>query len=245
MALLEGLNVSKDFGGLRALSGINFELQEGEILGLIGPNGAGKTTLFNLITGVHRLSSGRILFMGREISRRKPYAICRSGIARTYQLVRAFPHLTVLENVLVGIHFGRVRDRMPSTRGARHEGERLLTMVGLAGKIQERAEHLTLMERKRLEIARALATQPSVLLLDEVICGLNPTETEQTMELIRNLRVTGITIFMIEHVMRAIMGLSDRVMVIHHGELIAVGTPAQVTNDERVIEAYLGAKTEA
>jgi branched-chain amino acid transport system ATP-binding protein len=243
MTLLEGKRVSKSFGGLMALTGVDFELRKGEILGLIGPNGAGKTTLFNLITGAYRPSSGRIAFQGKDISRSRPYAICRYGIARTYQLVRPFANLTVLENVLVGIYFGRGggRDRREA---AYREAERLLDLVGLGGKIKERAEHLTLMERKRLEIARALATQPSVLLLDEVIGGLNPTEIVQTMNLIRGLRDRGITIFMIEHVMKAIMGLSDRIMVLHHGELIGQGTPEQVANDQRVITAYLGEKTE-
>ncbi len=244
MALLEGTAISKSFGGLRALSGVDFELVEGEILGLIGPNGAGKTTLFNLITGVYRPTTGRIVFMGKDISRSRPHRICRYGISRTYQLVRSFPSLSVLENVLVGIYFGRAGVKSESQQGAHNEVERLLDLVGLTGKISERAAHLTLMERKRLEIARALATQPSVLLLDEVIGGLNPTETTQAMELIRGLRAQGITVFMIEHVMKAIMGLSDRVMVIHHGELIAKGTPEEVVNDEQVIQAYLGGKTE-
>lgn len=244
MGLLEGKNVSKSFGGLTALSGVDFVLEKGEILGLIGPNGAGKTTLFNLITGAYRPSSGRIRFLGKDISGSKPHTICRYGIARTYQLVRPFANLTVLENVLVGIYFGRAGGKSNSQRAAYSEAERLLDLVGLAGKIKERAEHLTLMERRRLEIARALATQPSVLLLDEVICGLNPTETAQTMDLIRGLRDRGITIFMIEHVMKAIMGLSDRIMVLHHGELIAQGTPEEVANDRRVIEAYLGERIE-
>jgi branched-chain amino acid transport system ATP-binding protein len=244
MALLEGENVSKSFGGLMALTGVDFELRRGEILGLIGPNGAGKTTLFNLITGAYRPSSGRISFQGRDISRSKPHAICRYGISRTYQLVRPFASLTVLENVLVGIYFGRARGSGNNRRTARAEAEELLELVGLAGKVKERAEHLTLMERRRLEIARALATLPSVLLLDEVIGGLNLTEIAQTMHLIRGLRDRGITIFMIEHVMKAIMGLSDRIMVLHHGELIAQGTPVEVANDQRVITAYLGEKAE-
>lgn len=245
MVLLEGTNISKSFGGLTALSRIDFALKEGEILGLIGPNGAGKTTLFNLITGVHRASAGHIYFRGKDITRNKPHAICRSGISRTYQLVRSFPRLTVLENVLVGIYFGRAGGRRNSTRAAYGEVERLLDLVGLAGKIGERAEHLTLMERRRLEIARALATRPSVLLLDEVVCGLNPTETAQAMDLIRGLREQDITIFLIEHVMKAIMGLSDRVMVLHHGELIAQGRPQEVADNEHVIKAYLGEKTES
>jgi len=244
MALLEGKSVSKSFGGLMALSGVDFALEKGEILGLIGPNGAGKTTLFNLITGTYRPSSGRIHFLGKDITRSKPHAICRSGISRTYQLVRPFASLTVLENVLVGIYFGRAGGRDHGRRAAHDEAEQLIGLVGLAGKIKERAEHLTLMERRRLEIARALATQPAVLLLDEVVGGLNPTEIAQTMDLIRGLRDRGITIFMIEHVMKAIMGLSDRIMVLHHGELIAQGTPEEVANDQRVITAYLGEKAE-
>ena len=244
MVLLEGKSVSKSFGGLMALSGVDFALQKGEILGLIGPNGAGKTTLFNLITGTYRPSSGHIHFLGKEITRSKPHTICRSGISRTYQLVRPFASLTVLENVLVGIYFGRAGGADHSRRAARGEAEQLLDLVGLAGKIRERAEHLTLMERRRLEIARALATRPAVLLLDEVGSGLNPTEVAQAMDLIRGLRDRGSTLFMIEHVMKAIMGLSDRIMVLHHGELIAQGTPEEVANDRRVITAYLGEKTE-
>ena len=244
MVLLEGKSVSKSFGGLMALSGVDFALQKGEILGLIGPNGAGKTTLFNLVTGAYRPSSGRIHFLGKDITREKPYAICRSGISRTYQLVRPFASLTVLENVLVGIYFGRAGGADHTRRAARDEAERLIDEVGLEGKIKERAEHLTLMERRRLEVARALATHPAVLLLDEVVGGLNPTEITQTMDLIRGLRQSGITIFMIEHVMKAIMGLSDRIMVLHHGELIAEGTPGEVANDRRVITAYLGERTE-
>ncbi len=245
MVLLEGKSVSKSFGGLMALSGVDFALRKGEILGLIGPNGAGKTTLFNLITGTYRPSSGHIHFLGKEITRSKPHTICRAGISRTYQLVRPFASLTVLENVLVGIYFGRAGGADHSRRAARGEAEHLLDLVGLAGKIRERAEHLTLMERRRLEIARALATRPAVLLLDEVVCGLNPTEVAQAMDLIRGLRDRGSTIFMIEHVMKAIMGLSDRIMVLHHGELIAEGTPEEVANDRRVITAYLGERAES
>jgi len=242
MVLLEGRKITKWFGGLAALSGVDFALAKGEILGLIGPNGAGKTTLFNLITGAYRPSSGHVYFMGKNISRSRPHVICRHGISRTYQLVRPFANLTVLENVLVGIYFGRAdgSDR----RAAYREAEALLALVGLTGKIKERAEHLTLVERRRLEIARALATQPSVLLLDEVMSGLNPTETTQTMDLVRGVRDRGVTIFMIEHVMKAIMGLSDRIMVLHHGEAIAQGTPEEVASDQRVITAYLGERAE-
>ena len=239
MSIIEVNGITKHFGGLRALHNISFTLEEGEILGLIGPNGAGKTTLFNIIAGTFPPSSGSIQFNGEEITFQDPRQICHKGISRTYQLVRTFSNLTVYENVLVGLYFGK-----PGNEGGGAEGEarELLRLTGLFQKANIAARSLTLVGRKQLEIARALATRPKVLLLDEVISGLNPTETETMMGLIRTVQGRGITVFMIEHIMKAVMGLSDRILVLNFGELIAQGTPEQVSKDKNVIEAYLGAE---
>jgi branched-chain amino acid transport system ATP-binding protein len=238
MSIIEVNGITKYFGGLRALYNIAFTLEKGEILGLIGPNGAGKTTLFNIIAGTFPPSSGSIQFNGEEITFQDPRQICHKGISRTYQLVRTFSNLTVYENVLVGLYFGK-----PGNEGGVTEGEacELLRLTGLLQKGNIPARSLTLVGRKQLEIARALATRPKVLLLDEAISGLNPTETEAMMGLIRNIQSRGITVFMIEHIMKAVMGLSDRILVLNFGELIAQGTPEQVSKDKDVIEAYLGA----
>jgi branched-chain amino acid transport system ATP-binding protein len=239
MSIIEANGISKYFGGLRALYNISFTLEKGEILGLIGPNGAGKTTLFNIIAGTYSPSLGSVQFNGEEITLQGPRQICHKGISRTYQLVRTFSNLTVYENVLVGLYFGK-----PGKEGGVPEGEanELLRVTGLLQKANIPARSLTLVGRKQLEIARALATRPKVLLLDEVISGLNPTETETMMGLIRTIQGRGITVFMIEHIMKAVMGLSDRILVLNFGELIAQGTPEQVSKDKNVIEAYLGAE---
>ena len=237
--LLQLDNVSKDFGGLRAVSRVSLTVREGEILGLIGPNGAGKTTLFNMITGVYRPSAGRVLLRGEDITKLGAHQRCKRGIARSFQLVRPFPELTVLENVAVGRIYGC--DRIWNRRRAEADALVLLERVGLAGRAGEHAKHLTLVDRKRLDLARALATRPILLLLDELLAGLNPTEVLEAMELIRALRDTGATIIMVEHVVKAIFGISDRVVVMSAGEQIAEGTPAVVARDERVIDAYLGA----
>ena len=236
--LLELDSVSKDFGGLRAVNRVSLAVRAGEILGLIGPNGAGKTTLFNMIAGAYRPSAGRVLLRGEDITRLGVHQRCNRGIARSFQLVRPFPDLTVLENVAVGRVYGR--DAVWNRRRADADALALLERVGLGGRAQVAAKHLTLVNRKRLELARALATRPQLLLLDELLAGLNPTEVLEAMALIRELRDTGITIIMVEHVVKAIFGVSDRVVVMSAGERIAEGTPAEVIRDERVIDAYLG-----
>ena len=237
MSIIEVNGITKHFGGLRALHKIAFTLEKGEILGLIGPNGAGKTTLFNIIAGTFPPSSGSIQFNGEDITLQGPRQICHKGISRTYQLVRTFSNLTVYENVLVGLYFGKPGNAGDVTEG---EGYEVLRLTGLLQKANIPARSLTLVGRKQLEIARALATRPKVLLLDEAISGLNPTETETMMTLIRNIQGRGITVFMIEHIMKAVMGLSDRILVLNFGELIAQGTPEEVSKNKDVIEAYLG-----
>ena len=230
--------VSKSFKGLRAVQSVTATVAEGEILGLIGPNGAGKTTLFNLITGFHRVDTGRVVFRGRDITRLGAERRCKSGIARTFQLVRPFPDLTVLQNVAVGRVYGREPAR--TRRQAEAEARATLEFVGLAGRAAERAKHLTLVERKRLELARALATRPALILLDELLAGLNPSEVLAAMELIRRIRDSGVTVIMVEHLVKAVFGISDRVVVLNAGEKIAEGPPDQVAGDPQVIDAYLG-----
>ena len=238
MSLLEVKAVTKFFGGLRALYDISFSLEQGEILGLIGPNGAGKTTLFNIIAGTFPPSSGSVKLDNEEITSQGSRQICHKGISRTYQLVRPFSSLTVYENVLVGIYFGN--PEMQGTRSVDDEGTELLRLTGLLQKANTPAKNLTLVGRKQLEIARAMATRPKILLLDEAISGLNPAETETVMNLIREIRDRGVTVFMIEHIMKAVMGLSDRILVLNFGELIAQGAPDQISKNKAVIEAYLG-----
>lgn len=230
--------VTKRFGGLVAVQDVTVEFAAEHITGLIGPNGAGKTTLFRVISGSTRPSSGSVMFDGREITGWSPHAICRLGVCSTHQIVRPFLDLTVLENVLVGASFGS-GGRLGS-RAALDEAEDVLAFTGLATRRDHPASMLTLAQRKRLEIARALATRPSVLLLDEALSGLTPSESQQAVALVRQIRSRGITIVMIEHVMHAVMGLSDRVLVLNYGRLIADGTPSVVANTPEVIEAYLG-----
>ena len=230
-ALLEIKNVSKNFGGLPALKEISFEVNQGEIVGVIGPNGAGKTTLLNCISGILNLSNGVILLDGQKISGLKPYQICRSGIGRTFQIPRPFGRLTCSENVKVSNH------------SLNHSPLHFLEIVGLAEKTDVAANRLTFHERRRLELARALSTAPKVLLLDEIMGGLNPTETVQMVELLRSLHSkTGVTILWIEHVMRAIMESADWLVVLHQGQKLLKGPPQDVAHDSQVIEIYLGEK---
>jgi branched-chain amino acid transport system ATP-binding protein len=236
--LLEGQGVTKFFGGLAAVSEISFYLRPGEILGLIGPNGAGKTTLFNIIAGVYKPSRGQILFRGRDITSLKPNEVCKLGIARTFQITKPFLEMTVRENALVGAFFGHQQRHVMGE--AREKAAVALKRVGLDGKADRKAKSLNLVERKRLEVARALSTSPEVLLLDEVVAGLNPREAGEMAKFIGSLREGGITILMIEHVMKAIMGLSDRIVVLHYGKKLAEGKPEEIVKNPQVIEAYLG-----
>jgi branched-chain amino acid transport system ATP-binding protein len=235
--LLEVDDLTVRFGGLAALSALSFAVAAGEIVGLIGPNGAGKTTLFNVITGLVRPARGGVRFRGTTITTLPAFRICRLGVARTFQLVRILPSLSVAQNVLVGLHFGGRSRGAEATAG---EANRLLALVGLETRSADAAGSLTLADRKRLEIARALATRPALLLLDEVLSGIRAAEARDLMDLIRLIRERGTTVIMIEHIMKAIMALSDRIVVLHHGEKIADGPPEAVAVAPAVIEAYLG-----
>lgn len=237
MPILEGKGVSKHFGGLAAVSDVDFAVEQGEALGLIGPNGAGKTTLFNLISAALTPSAGVITFNGRRITGLKPYKICRLGMARTFQTVKIFPDLTVAQNVVLGAFFG-IKGLKKSA--ATDKAMETLKFVGIADLHAKPAKDLTLANQKRLELARALATDPQVLLLDEIMAGLNQTEVVQAMALITRVREKGITILMIEHVMRAIMNLCQRIIVLHHGAKIAEGSPHEIAESPTVIQVYFG-----
>src|SRR5256712_1402837 len=238
MPLLEVERLSKGFGGVRAVHDVSFTLQEGELLGIMGPNGSGKTTLFNLIAGALSPDAGRIRVGGQDIAGLPPHRICARGIARTFQLVRPFAGLSALDNVLVGRLYGRVR---ATTSEAIAEAERLLALVGLEERAGLPASQLTLIDRKRLELARALATAPHLLLLDEFMAGLNPAETATAMTLIRGLATEGMTVLMVEHIVWALMDLSRRIIVLSAGEKIAEGPPPAVAADPAVVDVYLGA----
>ncbi len=235
MKILELKKVRKFFGGIKAVESFSLDVEEGEIVGLIGPNGAGKSTLFNCVAGVFPPTTGEILFQGTKINNQKPWDLCRKGLARTFQIVKPFASRTVLYNVMIGAF---------ATTDKRAEAEQraleVLHHLHMEGQKDLRAGNLTIADRKRLEIARALATRPKLLLLDEVMAGLRPTEVDEMVAIIKRLREDGMTIFVIEHIMRAIMALSDRIAVLHFGTKIAEGPPQEVAHDDRVIKAYLG-----
>jgi branched-chain amino acid transport system ATP-binding protein len=243
MPILEGKGLTIRFGGLTAVSNVDFSVEQGEIFGLIGPNGAGKTTLFNLISAALRPQAGSIRFKGEEITGLKPYRICRMGLARTFQVVKLFGNMNLLDNVVLAAAFGRER-RIGRVKAEKDAAE-LLEFVELPVGEEMLAKELTLGRQKRLEVARALATQPDLLLLDEMMEGLNPTEVAKAMALVRKIQARGVTVIMIEHVMKAIMSVCERIMVLHHGAKIAEGTPSQVSADKTVIEVYFGAKANA
>jgi len=237
MPLLEVDKVSKGFGGVLAVSGVSFGVAAGELVGIMGPNGSGKTTLFNLIAGALAPDGGRIRLHGRDIAGLAPHRICARGIARTFQLVRPFAGLSALDNVLVGRLYGRASG---GRAAAVAEAERLLALVGLEGRAATPAARLTLIDRKRLELARALATSPELLLLDEFMAGLNPAETATAMALVRRLVADGLTVLMVEHIVWALMDLAGRILVLSAGEKIAEGPPQAVAADPNVVDVYLG-----
>jgi branched-chain amino acid transport system ATP-binding protein len=238
MGILEGKEVTKYFGGLTAVHSVDFTIDQGEIVGLIGPNGAGKTTLFNLISGALPATAGEIRYKDKKITSLKPNKICKRGIARTFQLIKLFGNMTVYENVFSASLFGIAKHISESD--AKTESLELLEFVGLSAARTTPAKDLTLANQKRLELARALATEPELLLLDELMAGLNPSEVTQAMDLVTRIRDKGITIFMIEHVMKAIMSVCGRIMVLDHGVKIAEGTPQEITTNKKVVEVYLG-----
>jgi len=227
--------VTKRFGGLTAVSDVSLTVPAGALLGIIGPNGAGKTTLFNVISGYYRPDGGRVVFAGHDVSGLAPHAICRLGLTRTFQLVKPFGNLSVSDNVMIG-----ALTRIPSIRAARVEARRVVETCGLTAHADARARTLPIGLRKRLEVARALATRPRLLLLDEVMAGLNPTELAAMIALIQQLHADGLTLIVIEHIMAAMMRLARRIVVLHHGETLAEGPPAAIAQDRRVVDAYLG-----
>jgi branched-chain amino acid transport system ATP-binding protein len=239
MTILVAERLSQNFGGIRAIDDLSFALNEGEIVALIGPNGAGKTTLVNLLTGVLRPTSGRIRYQGEDVTAQRPFEAARRGLARTFQIVQPFPRMTVLENVAAGALFGGAQ---PSVADAMAVAREQLEFTGLAQFADRPASALTLGGRKRLELAKSMAMRPKVLMLDEVNAGLNSTEIDDALRLIRRIAERGITVLIIEHLMKVVMSLAQRVLVLHHGQLIAEGSATEIVRNERVIEAYLGQK---
>lgn len=239
MAILELRNVTKRFGGLTAVDNVSLSVQEGEILGLIGPNGAGKTTLVNVITGADSLTKGEVIFEDQQIGHKPAHQRGRMGLARTFQVTKPFRSLTVRENVAVGAMFGAGGGKRSSAEAFRRADE-LLEFVGFSERADQKAEEITLADQKRLELAKALAMDPKLLMLDEVMAGLNPRETQEAMQLIREVHQSGVTLLVIEHIMKAVMGISTRIVVLNLGRLLAEGTPEEIVQDEKVIGAYLG-----
>jgi len=241
MALLELDGVSKRFGGVAALTNVSFCVDPGDIHGIIGPNGAGKTTLLNCISGVYRLEGGVISLDGARISGLPPHQVARLGIGRTFQVVKPFASMSVRENAAVGALFGSAEARMPP-RAAFEWADQVLELVGLAAKARQTVGSLTIPDRKRLEVARALATKPRLLLLDEVMAGLNAVEVDEALQMVRQIHASDVTIVLIEHVMRVVIGVCTRAIVLHMGKYLAEGGPQEVLRDQRVVEAYLGEK---
>jgi branched-chain amino acid transport system ATP-binding protein len=237
--ILVAEHLSQRFGGIQAIDHLSFALKEGEVVALIGPNGAGKTTLVNLLTGVQRPTSGRIRFQGVDVTSQRPYQAARRGLARTFQIVQPFPRMTVLENVAAGALFGGAR---PSVAEAMEVAREQLEFTGLAALADRPASALTLDGRKRLELAKSMAMGPKILMLDEVNAGLNSSEIDGALRLIRQIAERGITILIIEHLMKVVMSLAERVLVLHHGQLIAEGSPTDIIRNSKVVEAYLGQK---
>ncbi len=239
VSLLKCVGVSKRFGGLQALKNVDLTVNRNEIAGLVGPNGSGKSTLLNIISGVYKPDTGRILFMDEEIQKMPPYKICSRGITKTAQIVQSFPEMSAVENVLVGVLFAEKKERQDND--AIDQAEELLEFVGLRkDKLNTPANNLNVVELRRVQLARALATEPKMILLDELLTGLTPKESEEAIALVRLINKRGITILIVEHVMRVIMGLCDQVTVLHHGEKISEGKPEEVINDEAVVRIYLG-----
>jgi branched-chain amino acid transport system ATP-binding protein len=235
MTILTVENITKRFGGLVAVNDLSFSVEKGEILGMIGPNGAGKTTAFNMISGYYRPDEGRVIFDGHDITGRRPDQICKLGLARTFQVVKPFPQLSVLDNVIVGA-YNRTNDKQE----AKQRAQEVIEFLGMANMSTQPAGSLPVAGRKRLEIAKALATEPKMILLDEAMAGLRPIETDMMIELVRQISKQNIALLLVEHVMRVIMSLADRIVVIHHGEMIVQGEPQAVVRDKAVIDAYLG-----
>jgi branched-chain amino acid transport system ATP-binding protein len=240
--MLQVEQVSKEFRGLRALHNVSFAIEPGKITGLIGPNGAGKTTLFNVVSGVFRPTAGKVIFAGKDVTGLAPYERCRMGMARTFQIMKPLPYMSVLDNVIAGCMFGR--HNFSSLAPARATALDILEFTGMTRRKDVLAKELGTADKKRLELARALGTKPSLLLLDEVMSGLNHTESDECVQLIRKINQTGVTVLLIEHVMQAVVNLCEKIVVLHHGEKIAEGTADKVMNDPLVIEVYLGKEEE-